>query len=197
MIPPIFRFENCWFQRPDLKDIIKKVWEKNYRGSRLHRWQEKFRLLRKSLKGWDRNVRGKYKKNRKRIAFRLDELDRKGESLGINANDRAEQIHLQDQLRVMVREEEAKWLQRSKEIELMEGDNNTKFYHAKANGRRRKTSIVRLFQDEGVIEGQQNLKTYITDFYKNLFGQPNNNTILLDGDGCVRLSNEDSVFLIK
>jgi hypothetical protein len=27
---PIFRFENCWFLRPDLQEIIKRVWVKTY-----------------------------------------------------------------------------------------------------------------------------------------------------------------------
>jgi hypothetical protein len=56
---------------------------------------------------------------------------------------------------------------------LLEGDNNTRYYHSKANGRRRrKTFIISLNQDEGIIEGQENLTRYITDFYKKLFGNP-------------------------
>jgi hypothetical protein len=50
--------------------------------------------------------------------------------------------------------------------ELLEGDNNTRYYHSKASGRRRKSLIISLNQDEGIIEGQENLKRYITDFYK-------------------------------
>jgi hypothetical protein len=52
-----------------------------------------------------------------------------------------------------VREEEIKWMQRAKEIQLRDGDGNSKFFHQKANGRRRKNLIVRLNQDERVIEG--------------------------------------------
>jgi hypothetical protein len=32
-----------------------------------------------------------------------------------------------------------------------------------------------LEQDEGIIVGQDNLKTYISEYYKNLFGAPNPN----------------------
>ena len=39
-----------------------------------------------------------------------------------------------------------------------------------ANGKRRKTRIYRLEQEEGVIEGEENFKKYITNYYKNLFG---------------------------
>jgi hypothetical protein len=36
--------------------------------------------------------------------------------------------------------------------------------------------IFQLEQDEGTIAGQENLKVFITEFYKNLFGasSPNN-----------------------
>lgn len=51
---------------------------------------------------------------------------------------------LEEQLKFTTREEMLKWFQRSKEKEIMEGDNNTKYYHAKANCRRRKNIIYSL-----------------------------------------------------
>jgi hypothetical protein len=73
---------------------------------------------------------------------------------------------LQNQLKNIIKEEKIKWFQRAKEKKILQGDNNTRYYHSKANGRRRKTLIINLNQDEGLIEGQENLKRYITDFYK-------------------------------
>jgi hypothetical protein len=60
---------------------------------------------------------------------------------------------------------------------MLEGGNNTRYYHSKANGRRRKTLVVSLNHDEGLIEGQENLKRYINDFSKKLFGNPDLNNI--------------------
>jgi hypothetical protein len=38
----IFRFENCWFLRPDLKEMIKRVWNKTYLGDmNIDIWQKK------------------------------------------------------------------------------------------------------------------------------------------------------------
>jgi hypothetical protein len=39
-----------------------------------------------------------------------------------------------------------------------------------ANGRHRKTKIIQLEQEEGTIVGDENLKDYITAYYKLLFG---------------------------
>ena len=41
-----------------------------------------------------------------------------------------------------------------------------------ANGKHRKQNIFRLEQEDGVFVGDLELKKYITNYYKNLFGQP-------------------------
>jgi hypothetical protein len=49
-----------------------------------------------------------------------------------------------------------------------------------ANGKHRKKRIFFLDQDEGKIEGVEALKTYITSFYRKLFGPPEENSFSLD-----------------
>jgi hypothetical protein len=51
---------------------------------------------------------------------------------------------LQTQLKTIIKEEKIKRIQWAKEKELLEGDNDTRYYHSKASGRRRKTLIVSL-----------------------------------------------------
>jgi mannosylglycoprotein endo-beta-mannosidase len=70
----------------------------------------------------------------------------------------------------LFREEEIYWLQQSKATKLLKGDDNTKYFHMLANGRRRKTKITQLEQKEGIIVGDANLKDYITNCYKRLIG---------------------------
>ena len=56
---------------------------------------------------------------------------------------------------------------------------NTQFFHMIANGKHRKKRIFQLEQDEGTILGQENLKLYITEYYKQLFGPPEDNCVSL------------------
>ena len=81
-------------------------------------------------------------------------------------------MQLRAQLDRLLKQEEAKLKERAKFDQLLEGDSNTKLFHAKANGRRRKNKINSLDQDEGKIEGEKNIMEYITNYYKNLFGHP-------------------------
>ena len=48
------------------------------------------------------------------------------------------------------------------------------------NGRHRKTKIVQLEQEEGIIVGDANLKNYITEYYKGMFGPHIQNSFLMD-----------------
>jgi hypothetical protein len=51
-----------------------------------------------------------------------------------------------------------------------------------ANGRHRKKRIFSLNYENGKIEGQANLKNYITGFYKGLFREPEQNSFSLNLD---------------
>jgi hypothetical protein len=48
--------------------------------------------------------------------------------------------------------EKLKWFQRAKTTKILEGDNNMKYFQMIANGKRRKTRVFRLEQEEGVVE---------------------------------------------
>ena len=76
-----------------------------------------------------------------------------------------------DDLIKLLREEELRFYQRAKATDVLLGDNNTRYFQMIANGKHRKKRIFSL-EHEGGIEGQQNLKEYITKFYKELFGPP-------------------------
>jgi mannosylglycoprotein endo-beta-mannosidase len=81
-----------------------------------------------------------------------------------------------------LREEEIKWYERAKVKTLLEGDANTRFFHLIANGKHRKQHIYRLKDDNGVVVNSGRLKCHITNYYKNLFGVPQQTEITLMED---------------
>jgi phenylalanine-4-hydroxylase len=75
----------------------------------------------------------------------------------------------------------------------LEGDSNTKYFYGTANGRHRK------IQDEGLIEDHEQLKSYITNYYKGLFGSPEESSFSLDEtqtDDILPVSMEENGLLI-
>jgi hypothetical protein len=119
--------------------------------------------LRQYLKGW----REIYcLKIRTELLNKIDALDIKAKTVLLLPHEVELRNQLKWKLTKFLREEEIYWFQRSKAIKLLEGDANTKYFQLVADGRHRKTRIVQLKQDEGIIVGNDNLKRYTTKYYK-------------------------------
>jgi hypothetical protein len=66
--------------------------------------------------------------------------------------------------------EEEYWKQRSRVQWLTKGDACTAYFHAIANGRRRKCWIPRLITPQGEVADQDLIRDHIYSFYKELMG---------------------------
>ena len=99
----------------------------------------------------------------------------------------------------LLREEELKFYQRAKATDVLLGDNNTRYFQMIANGKHRKKCIFSLDNDGVKIEGQNNLKNYITQFYKELFGPSEDNHFAFDEsriDDIPQVSQSENEFLM-
>ena len=106
-------------------------------------------------------------------------LDRKAETVPLSDSEREAMRKANEQVLKLRRDQESKWAQRAKVKHIQEGGNNTKYFHLIANGKHWRKKIFQLEQDEGTIVGDENLKVYITEYYKNLFGAPVKNNFSL------------------
>jgi hypothetical protein len=84
------------------------------------------------------------------------------------------------ELTKLQKEEELYWLQCSKATELIQGDNNTKYFHLLANGRHWKMRTIQLEQEGGLIVGDDNSRSYIMNYYKSLLGPLESNLFSSD-----------------
>jgi hypothetical protein len=67
------------------------------------------------------------------------------------------------------------------------------------NGKHRKKRIHSLVQEDGTIEGHEQLKGYIRNYYKNLFGEPDEGNFTMDEtrtEDIPQVSMEENDFLI-
>jgi mannosylglycoprotein endo-beta-mannosidase len=153
--------------------MVANIWQSESFGSTpLERWQFKIHRLRQHLRGWTRHTVGSYKKEKKTLLSLLDDLDKKVESGQLSDQEVNLKHHLKERLVTLLREEELKWYERAKVKTLLEGDANTRFFHLVANGKHRKQRIFKLEDDQGIVVGDDCLKRHITNYYKDLFGQP-------------------------
>jgi hypothetical protein len=69
-----------------------------------------------------------------------------------------------------------------------------------ANGKHRRKKKFQLEQDEGTVVGQENLKRYISEYYKGIFGDPQPSTISMVesfNHDIPQLSHEENDILVK
>jgi hypothetical protein len=163
--------------------LVAKEWAAVSKGDTpIITWQNKIRHLCRFLRGWAKNISGKYKKENESLLSIIDFLDVQAESCPLNDEERLELRKANEQLNKLRQEEEIKWVQRAKIKHIQEGGNNTKYFHLIANGKHRKKKIFQLEQDEGTIVGDENLKVYITEYYKKLFGAPEDSSVIMMED---------------
>jgi hypothetical protein len=144
-----------------------------------------------------RNTSGNYRKEKDDLIKKAEELDIKAETQVLSSSELDLKHCLKECLAQLLRGEERKWYQRGKTTKLLYGDYNTQYFHLVANGKQRKTRI-KLEQEEGIVVGEEKLKSYITNFYKNLFGAPEkNNFSLVEGykDDIPQVSKEENGIL--
>jgi mannosylglycoprotein endo-beta-mannosidase len=98
----------------------------------------------------------------------LENLDKKAETTTLSEQEIHLKHFLKESLVLLLREEELKWYERAKVKTLLEGDDNTRFFHLVANGKHRKQHIFKLENDQGVVIGDEHLKSHITRFYNKL-----------------------------
>jgi exonuclease III len=172
-----FSFELDWLKTAGFVEIVAQQWASISAGSNpMERWQNKIRHLRQFLRGWARDLSGHYKIEKERLSYIIDVLDKKAETCPLSDGERMSMRQARDELAKLRRSEESKWAQRAKVKHIQEEGDNTKYFHLIANGKHRRKKIYQLEQEEGTIVGQENLKTYISEYYKTLFGPPISNT---------------------
>jgi hypothetical protein len=141
---------------------------------------------------WRVNTRRK-----KRLSDILEDIDKNVEIHGLTANDRELYLDTTRLLNILVKEDNIKWFQRAKSADLKLGQTCTKYFMAKASGRRKKNRIKQLWHGDVLLEGDDLLQAHATEFYTKLFGESDRNGISLDIDFPHTLSEVENRDLTK
>jgi hypothetical protein len=195
--PKYFYFEKQWLMHSEIYDLVKIKWQESevrrpnssysldsWHGSFILRtsWHGSLCYLRRALKGWNLQKIGEQKQTKKVLLQQLSRLNATVEDGPIPADHWQQRYELENKLESIYNLEEIYWQQRGSELWMLKGDSNTDFFHAFANGRRRKKTIIELETDRGVVKTQEEIMNHVTVFYKNLFGSQPHCQLRLDNN---------------
>jgi hypothetical protein len=197
----MFKFELSWLLKDGFYELVANIWRREKKGATcIEIWQNKLRYLRKYLRGWAKNENDTYKREKQELMEKIEQLDKKAEQTVLLPQEVDLKNCLKQRLIQLLRKEEMNWFQRSKSDNLLKGDSNTKYFQLVANGKYRKTRIFQLEEGHQIIMGEDELQTYITKYYKRLFGPSNCEHLILDENlrnDIPQISDEDNEKLIE
>ncbi len=129
----------------------------------------KLRHCRTMMKRWCASHFYSIRKEKKLIEVEIQELNRIEERLVLTPNQFERRQGLRDKLTRVLDDEELLWRTRAKKNWLKEGDLNTKFFHAFANGRKWANCIGVLEEDGRVFSREGEKKSYFARKLYELF----------------------------
>jgi hypothetical protein len=159
------RFEAKWLKEEKFREEVVRAWEQagavagDSVLARLGRMPS-------SLHAWDKRI---LKKPKRRLRKAQRELQKALDGPMSDENDEIakEKANL---IELLLEQDEIYWAQRSRANWLQFGDRNSSFFHSFASARRKKNYIKKLKIDNDVwVEGTENLKPLISDYFTNLF----------------------------
>jgi hypothetical protein len=99
----------------------------------------------------------------------LSQLDEKEERGGLSIAERNNRKAVVGELDKLAHLEEISWRQKSRVLQLKEGDNNTKYFHKMANSNRRRNYMHRVEVDGIVHETDKEIRDNVVSFYEDLY----------------------------
>ena len=165
-----FRFFNCWADHEQFKDIVKKVWSRDVRGSAMFRLVSKLKALKGELKVL--NIK-EFWNISERVKVARKELYDVQNKVFIDQDNEAlidEEYAKSAKFQRLLKAEESLAKQKAKVHWLREGDQNTNFFFKTINGRRNRNRIKTLnMKDDSTTNDNQKIKDEFILFYEKLF----------------------------
>ncbi|XP_026451720.1 uncharacterized protein LOC113352059 [Papaver somniferum] len=137
-----WKFYKCWLRDKNCMEVINFTWHTQSTGVNLH---EKLSSTRKSLAKWNREDFGHINR---RIKYLKDYISHV-QSLPCSDSNSNKIQEIIENLSHWERIEAEFWQQRSGDNWILESDNNTTYFHSKANRRRARNNITALRDNSG------------------------------------------------
>jgi hypothetical protein len=197
----MFSFETAWLRHEEFLPKMKEIWEKPVHAKNAaERWYIKVNRIKKFLKGWGNNLKGQTRRYKMVLKNELDELEKIEEDVSLPVHLLERKTFIQTELMRLLEEEEMYWHKRSNETWLLQGDNNTGYFHKKANGKKREDIIFNLEKDGENIDNDEDMVKHATECYKELFG-PSDSLIFSLSPDCwtqeEKINEEENTALIR
>ncbi|KAH9722180.1 reverse transcriptase domain-containing protein [Citrus sinensis] len=156
-----FRFENLWLRERDCVEVITNSWNSSSGCS----IQQKISRCGADLFQWGGHLARDFRKRISDCKCLMARLRGRRDQGSVEAF-----VEARNRYNALLHSHEVFWKQRAKSLWLKEGDRNSRFFHATASARKRRNSIERLRNRQGIwCSNQEEIDGMIVDYFSTLF----------------------------
>lgn len=188
-----FRFLEVWTTENSSLEVVKNAWEQHARGGmEPHKVQRRLNCTARALRIWNRSVFGF-------THDRIGSLEKDLERICFDSTRKEEQqLWLEEKLKCQHSRHESIMQQKSRELWLVKGDGNTKFFHASVTNKCRRNKIHAIFDGVRWLNNPPEITKYFLDNFHDVYTLDSLNIPEDFGDlGFECLSREENDDLMK
>ena len=170
--PSPFRFENMWLEEKGIKDKMKTWWESlKFTGTSNYILDAKLRSFKNILKIWNKEEFGHVETKKGEALMQVEYWYEKEKCAALNMEECEARNGARESYKSWVMREEIFWRQKSRELWLKEGDNNTRFFHRMANAHSRRNWLFKLKVNGCWQSEANNLKNNVVGAFQKLYSK--------------------------
>ena len=163
--PKPFRYHDAWSLHPKFKSFVVDEW-RNIPQVPLH---TKLKLIKTPLKTWRRQHFDDMDNKIANLEKVIHDLEIKGETRMLDNMEIARLNAANNMLHQWLIRRERIWRQRARSYGFNMKDQNTKFFHAATVLRKKKQQIAKIKINDRLIDGAQNIKEKVREFFVSRF----------------------------
>ena len=170
--PRSFKFENFWVKMPGFHEVVNEAWSEPCPHSEpCHVLFHKLKKLGCRLRKWSSSFMSQSKLHLHMALEIILRLDVAQDNRALSPDEVDLHKSLKRRIVSLAVLERSRMQQRARFKNLKEGDANTKFFHNKVNGRRRKNYIHKLSNGQGWVTDHDGKQVLVKNHFSQVLGR--------------------------